>query len=90
MLLKLHSVTSLPQFSHLSLAYSDFMNIFNVFYEPTAMTHAELKAVQKEAYARFYGRPLFLALNVWYVKDPDGLGRSFQIASQLGRHMLGF
>ncbi len=66
------------------------MNIFNVFYDPTGMSRDELKALQKEAYRRFYGRPAFLAKKVRDVRDPDALRRNLTLAGQLGRHLAGF
>lgn len=66
------------------------MNIFHVFYEPTAMTHAELKMLQKEAYRRFYGRPRFVVDKLKYLRDPNGLRRNVTVASHLGRHLAGF
>lgn len=66
------------------------MNIFNVFYEPTAMTHADLKGLQKEAYRRFYGRPSFALNKLKMLRDPGGLRRNLTVASHLSRHLAGF
>jgi radical SAM superfamily enzyme YgiQ (UPF0313 family) len=66
------------------------MNIFNVFYEPTGMTHDELKGLQKEAYSRFYGRPAFMAKKLRCLKDPAAVRRNLTLASHLSRHMAGF
>jgi radical SAM superfamily enzyme YgiQ (UPF0313 family) len=66
------------------------MNIFNVFYEPSAMTRDELKGLQKEAYARFYGRPRFLLQKVKMVRDPQAIRRSAALAGQMGLHLAGF
>jgi len=66
------------------------MNIFNVFYEPTSMTHAELKSLQREAYRRFYGRPRFVLDKLKYMRDPGGMRRNLTVASHLSRHIAGF
>ena len=66
------------------------MNIFNVFYEPTAMTRTELKALQKEAYRRFYGRPGFLARKLRTLAEPVAVRRNLTLASHLSRHLMGF
>ena len=66
------------------------MNIFNVFYDPTGMSRDELKALQSEAYRRFYGRPGFLAKKLGALRDPHAMRRNLTLASQLGRHMAGF
>lgn len=66
------------------------MNIFNVFYEPTGMSHEELKGVQKEAYRRFYARPGFIAKKARVLRDPLAMQRNLHLASQLGLHLAGF
>ena len=66
------------------------MNIFNVFYEPTGMTHAELKGLQKEAYRRFYGRPSFAVDKLKSLRDPAAIRRNLTLASHLSRHLAGF
>ena len=66
------------------------MNIFNVFYEPTDMSRDELKALQKEAYRRFYGRASFALNKLRYVRDPGALRRNITVGSHLGRHLAGF
>jgi hypothetical protein len=66
------------------------MNIFNVFYEPTGMSLDDLKALQREAYTRFYGRPGFMAKKLRALRDPMAMKRNLTLASHLGRHMAGF
>ncbi len=66
------------------------MNIFNVFYEPTGMSREELRGLQREAYRRFYGRPGFVARKLRRSAHPAEARRNLALASQLGRHLLGW
>ena len=66
-----------------------FMNIFHVFYEPTGMSRADLKGLQREAYRAFYGRGKFVTYMAGQVLSPTALRRNFTLASHLGKHIAG-
>ena len=66
------------------------MNIFNVFYEPTGMSREALAGLQREAYRRFFGRPGFLVRKLRCLAHPPQARRNLTLASQLGRHLLGW
>ena len=65
------------------------MNIFNVFYEPSGMTRAQLSSLQKEAYRSFYGRSGFLAHKAGEALRPSAFRRNATLVSHLGRHIAG-